>query len=209
MSLLRKGSKAALRPSVEDYQSTLDHKNAIIATLNTEREALASTQERYDRAKEELSRARARYEGQLRDHETRTCNNQERLELSVRGVQELRAQAEQLGEELRVRTAALREAKFGWQQLSELAGRREEEVGEARVRLQEQRGLEEVRAMEQERTRLQAGQVREEVEKGRRENALLRQHADDLRERTHKTQSYLRSLMREESNLTESLSQVE
>jgi hypothetical protein len=44
MSLLRKGSKATLRPVLEDYQSALDHKNAMIATLNTERQALASTQ---------------------------------------------------------------------------------------------------------------------------------------------------------------------
>jgi hypothetical protein len=45
--------------------------------------------------------------------------------------------------------------------------------------------------------------VREEVDKGRREMALLREHADDLAEKSHKTQSYLRSLMREESNLSE------
>jgi hypothetical protein len=68
--------------------------------------------------------------------------------------------------------------------------------------VQEQHSLEEMRGIEQERTRLQAGQVREEVEKGKRENVLLRNHAEDLSERTHKTQNYLRSLMREETNLT-------
>jgi chromosome segregation ATPase len=126
MSLLRKGSKAGLRPCLEDYHASLDHKNSIIATLQTEREALATTQERYDRVKEELARARARFEGQLRDHETRVANNEERLELTVRSVQELRLQAEQLGEELKLRVGALREAKFGAQQWAELAERREE-----------------------------------------------------------------------------------
>jgi hypothetical protein len=44
----------------------------------------------------------------LRDHETRVANNQEKLELTVRSVQELRAQTEALGEELKMRMAALR-----------------------------------------------------------------------------------------------------
>jgi len=46
------------------------------------------------------------------------------------------------------------------------------------------------------------------VEKGKRENKLLRSHADDLVERTHKTQSYIRNLVREETNLNESLSRL-
>jgi chromosome segregation ATPase len=116
MSLLRKGSKASLRPVLEDFQSALDHKNAIITTLQTEREALASTQERYDRAKDDLLRARGRLEGSMRDHETRVSNNQERLEMTVRSVQELRSQVELLADELKVRMAALREAKFSAQQ---------------------------------------------------------------------------------------------
>lgn len=66
-----------------------------------------------------------------------------------------------------------------------------------------------MRTVEQERSRLQIGQVREEVEKGKREIGLLRSHAEDLTERAHKTQSYLRSLMREETNLNEALSKVE
>ena len=97
MSLLRKGSKATFRPVLEDYQSALDHKNSMIATLNTERQALASTQERYDRVKDELHRARTRYETLLRDHETKVANNREKLELTVRSVHELRGQTEALG----------------------------------------------------------------------------------------------------------------
>lgn len=57
----------------------------------------------------------------MRDHETRVSNNQERLELTVRSVQELRSQTEMLGEELKVRMGALREAKFNLQQWTEFA----------------------------------------------------------------------------------------
>jgi hypothetical protein len=51
--------------------------------------------------------------------------------------------------------------------------------------------------MEQERTRLQAAQVREEVEKGKRENQLIRTQAESVNEKYYKTQSYIRSLLRE------------
>jgi chromosome segregation ATPase len=149
MSLIRKGSKATLRLTAEDYSSCMDHKNAIISSLHTERQALASTQDSYDRAKDELNRARARYEGQLRDHDIRTANNEERLEMTVRSVHELRLQTEQLADELKLRMAALREAKFNAQQLSDLMGRREEEASEALFRLQEQQNLAEVRGIEQ------------------------------------------------------------
>jgi predicted nuclease with TOPRIM domain len=63
--------------------------------------------------------------------------------------------------------------------------------------------------MEEERTRLQLGQLREEVEKGRRETAAVRSQADSVSEKSYKTQSYIRSLMREETNLNETLSRVE
>lgn len=180
MSLLRKSSRAVLRATPEDYTAAMDHKNAIIATLTSEREAMSAALDRHDRAKEDLSRARARYEGLLREQQTRAGNNQERLEMTVRGVQELRMQAEQLGEELKLKMAALREAKFSAQQLADLAGRREEEAGEVRFRLHEQQSLEEMRGIEQERTRLQIAQVREEAEKGKREAAMLRTHGEEL-----------------------------
>jgi predicted nuclease with TOPRIM domain len=63
--------------------------------------------------------------------------------------------------------------------------------------------------MEEERTRLQLGQLREEVEKGRRETAAVRSQADSVSQKSYKTQSYIRSLMREETNLNETLSRVE
>ncbi len=63
--------------------------------------------------------------------------------------------------------------------------------------------------MEEERTRLQIAQIREEVEKGKKENAMVRTQSESINEKCYKTQSYIRSLLREESNLNESLSKIE
>jgi predicted nuclease with TOPRIM domain len=63
--------------------------------------------------------------------------------------------------------------------------------------------------MEEERTRLQLTQIREEVEKGKRENGIIRTQTESVNEKCYKTQSYIRSLMREETNLNENLSRVE
>jgi predicted nuclease with TOPRIM domain len=63
--------------------------------------------------------------------------------------------------------------------------------------------------MEEERTRLQIAQIREEVEKGKKENAMVRNQSESINEKCYKTQSYIRSLLREESNLNESLSKIE
>lgn len=51
MSLIRKGSKAALRISSEDFTSSMDQKNAIIASLQAEVDSLRMNQEKYDRVK--------------------------------------------------------------------------------------------------------------------------------------------------------------
>ena len=75
--------------------------------------------------------------------------------------------------------------------------KKEDETTEVKNRLQEQRSLGEVRKMEEERTRLQIAQVREEVEKGRREVALIRNQTDSTNEKSHKTQTYIRNLKRE------------
>lgn len=208
MSLIRKASKQTLRLTTEDFTACLDQKNAIIASLQNEVESLRSNQERHDRAKEEMARARARFEALLRDHETRCGSNQERLELSVRSVSELRLQAEHLEEELKLRGQALKEAKFAAQQLVALENRKQDEATEARIRFQEQKSLADARKVEEERTRLQLAQVREEVEKGRRENASIRGQADSVTEKAYKTQSYIRSLLREETNLNETLSRL-
>lgn len=97
----------------------------------------------------------------LRDHEAKCTGNQERLELSARNVCELRLQAEHLEEELKLRTQAFKEAKYAAQQLIALENRKEDEATEARIRFQEQKSLGDVKKMEEERTRLQLGQLRE------------------------------------------------
>lgn len=62
--------------------------------------------------------------------------------------------------------------------------------------------------MEEQRTRLQIVQIKEEVEKGKRENGLIKSQADTVNEKCYKTQGYIRSLMREEINLNENLSMI-
>jgi predicted nuclease with TOPRIM domain len=56
---------------------------------------------------------------------------------------------------------------------------------------------------------VQIGQLREEVEKNRRENGAIRCQNDAINEKCFKTQSYIRGLLREEANLNEALSKVE
>ena len=53
------------------------------------------------------------------------------------------------------------------------------------------------------------GQVREELAKGKREAGIIREQNDNLKEKTLKTHSYLRNLLREEGNLNENLGKVE
>ena len=85
-----------------------------------------------------------------------------------------------MGEDLRLKMSSLKEAKFASQQLVDYHNQKEEESNEIKFKLQEQRNLGEVRAMEQERTRLLTAQVKEEVEKGRRENHLIRSQTDTI-----------------------------
>ena len=86
--------------------------------------------------------------------------------------------------------------------------KKEDEATEIKIKFQEQKSLAEVRKMEEERTRLQIAQIKEEAEKGRRENGLVKNQNDTVNEKCYKTQGYIRSLMREETNLNESLSRI-
>ncbi len=63
--------------------------------------------------------------------------------------------------------------------------------------------------MEEERTRLQIAQVKEEVVKGKREITMIRGQTQSISQKCHKTQNYLRSLLREQTSLNEGLSKVE
>ncbi len=67
MSITRKSSKQTLRLAPEDLAASLDQKNCIISCLQTELEKLRVNQEKFDRVKEDLSKARFRYESLLRD----------------------------------------------------------------------------------------------------------------------------------------------
>lgn len=68
MSLTRKASKGTLRLTTEDFSSCMDQKNSIISSLQGEVETLRVNQEKYDRVKEELIKAKNRLEYLLRDH---------------------------------------------------------------------------------------------------------------------------------------------
>ena len=67
MSITRKGSKPALRVTPEDLAATLDQKNCIIGALQGELEKLRVNQEKFDRVKEQLSKAKFNYECLLKD----------------------------------------------------------------------------------------------------------------------------------------------
>lgn len=67
MSIARKNSKQTLRLTAEDLAATLDQKNSIIASLQAELDKLRPNQEKFDRVKEELTKARFRFESLLRD----------------------------------------------------------------------------------------------------------------------------------------------
>jgi hypothetical protein len=115
--------------------------------------------------------------------------------MSARSVHELRLQSDHLEKDLRLKGQSLKEAKYNTQQLLDLDNRKEEECTEIKVKVQEQRNLAEVRKIEEERSRLQIAQMKEEVEKGRRENSLIRSQTDALNEKSYKTQSYIRGLL--------------
>lgn len=67
MSIVRKGSKTTLRVTPEDLAASLDQKNSLISALQLELEKLRVNQEKFDRVKEQLSKARFRYECLLKD----------------------------------------------------------------------------------------------------------------------------------------------
>lgn len=67
MSLMRKSSRANLRPTLEDTTQALEQKNAMIATLNAQAEALRPKQEQTQRVTEDLRKAKGKYEALLRE----------------------------------------------------------------------------------------------------------------------------------------------
>ena len=78
-----------------------------------------------------------------------------------------------------------------------------------KIRFQEQKSCSDSFKLEEERTRVQICQLREELDKNRKENSVIRCQNDSINEKCFKTQSYIRGLLREEGSLNESLSRVE
>lgn len=124
-------------------------------------------------------------------------------------MQELRIQSDHVAQELRLKAQMLKEIRSKTQELIEFSNRKEDESAEIKIKLQEQKSCGEVLRVEEERSRIQIGQLREEVEKIRRENGAVRTQNDLINEKCFKTQSYIRGLLREEANLNESLVRIE
>ena len=114
-------------------------------------------------------------------------SNQERLEVSARTVHGLRTQAQHLEDEVRLCAQALKDARFELQQESEMRARKEKEVSALKSEGDELANNSEVLRMEEERLRLQSGQVREELAKGKREGELIRGQAETLKDKIMKT----------------------
>ena len=64
---------------------------------------------------------------------------------------------------MKMRTQMLKEARLRTQELIDYSNKKEDEATEMKIRLQEQKSLSEVLKLEQERTRVQVAQLREEV----------------------------------------------
>ena len=141
--------------------------------------------------------------------ESASANGEERLELSARNVNELRIQAEHYCEEVRVRAQALKESRQKTQELIDISNQKEDEATEMKIKLQEQKSCSDSLKIEEDRSRVQISQLREEVDKNRKENGVVRCQNDSINQKCFKTQSYIRGLLREEGSLNESLSRVQ
>jgi len=69
---------------------------------------------------------------------------------------------------MRVRAKALKEVRHKTQELIDFSNQKEDEATEIKIKLQEQKSYSEGLKLEEERTRIQNAQLREEVEKNRR-----------------------------------------
>lgn len=81
----------------------------------------------------------------------------------MRNVQELRIQSDHVAQELRLKAQMLKEIRSKTQELIEFSNRKEDESAEIKIKLQEQKSSGEVLRVEEERSRIQIGQLREEV----------------------------------------------
>ena len=110
---------------------------------------------------------------------------------------------------MKLRAQALREVRQKTQELVDFSNQKEDESTEMKIKFQEQKSFADGLKLEEERVRVQVGQLREELDKNRKENSIIRCQNDSISEKCFKTQSYIRGLLREEGSLNESLSRVE
>ena len=69
---------------------------------------------------------------------------------------------------MRVRAQALKESRQKTQELIDISNQKEDEAMEMKIRLQEQKSCSDSLKIEEERTRVQISQLREEVDKNRK-----------------------------------------
>jgi len=69
---------------------------------------------------------------------------------------------------VRVRAQALKESRQKTQELIDISNQKEDEAMEMKIRLQEQKSCSDSLKIEEERTRVQISQLREEVDKNRK-----------------------------------------
>ncbi len=79
-----------------------------------------------------------------------------------------------ISQELCLKANALKQAKFTTQQLMDFQNKKEEEGNEILYKIQQQKNIKDMRLIEEERTRLQIAQVKEDVTKGKREMSMIR-----------------------------------
>ena len=113
----------------------------------------------------------------------------------------LRAQVQHLEDEARLGAQALKDAKFEVQQIMELKQRKEDEAHDLACQSEDHAAATLTKRAEEERVRQLIAQMREELGKGRREAGLIKEQTDNMKEKTLKTHSYLRNLLREEGNI--------
>lgn len=73
MSLIRNSSRKQFSITPEDLVACLDQKNSMISLLQTEVENLRFNHEKYQRIKEEVAKAREKYETTLRNYVNIYC----------------------------------------------------------------------------------------------------------------------------------------
>jgi hypothetical protein len=81
---------------------------------------------------------------------------------------------------MRLKSQSLKETRFTTQQLVDQENRKQDESTECMIKFQEQKNKGDVLKMEEDRTRLQIMQLREEVEKGKKEGNIIKIQTESI-----------------------------